>query len=104
MRRFKHGPVNSADPRATAVEPAEASSAVRALWRAAQGDWAGAHRLVQDDPSREAAWVHAYLHREEGDDANAAYWYSRAGRSRHSGDLRTEWDAIATTLLAQGQA
>ncbi len=53
---------------------------VAALDAEAAGNWDPAHELVQDDPSREAAWVHAYLHRREGDPGNARYWYSRAGQ------------------------
>ena len=75
--------------------------ALEALWRAAKGDWDGAHRLVQDDSSREAAWVHAYLHRVEGDLGNARYWYGRADRSPASGPLEAEWDEIAGALLAR---
>ena len=51
-----------------------------ALGLVAAGDWDGAHALVQDDPSPEAAWVHAHLHRVEGDLTNAGYWYRRAGK------------------------
>lgn len=53
---------------------------IRALELCARGEWDAAHAIVQDDPSREAAWVHAYLHRVEGDLSNAAYWYARAAR------------------------
>jgi hypothetical protein len=53
---------------------------LRAMWHAAHGDWNAAHGLVQDDPSLNAAWVHAYLHRVEGDLGNARYWYHRAGK------------------------
>lgn len=80
--------------------PERLSVPLRALWIEAQGDWDRAHRLVQDDPSREAAWVHAYLHRKEGDLGNARYWYSRAGRAPASGSLEVEWRDIAEALLA----
>ena len=73
--------------------------ALAALWRAAKGDWDGAHRLVQDEDTREAAWVHAYLHRVEGDLGNARHWYGRAGRSPETGPLDAEWDGIAEALL-----
>ena len=53
---------------------------LRALWYAAKGNWKRAHELVQDDPSYEAAWIHAYLHRVEGDLGNARYWYHQAGK------------------------
>ena len=54
------------------------------------GDWEGAHRLVQSDNSAEAAWVHAHLHRVEGDLSNARYWYGRAGRPEATGALAKE--------------
>ena len=79
--------------------PNQLSPALEALWWAAKGDWNRAHVLVQDDPSREAAWVHAYLHRVEGDLGNAGYWYRTAGRPAASGSLEVEWDAIAAALL-----
>ncbi|MEX6507910.1 hypothetical protein [Jiella sp. M17.18] len=70
----------------------------RALDRLAAGDWDGAHAIVQDDPSEEAAWIHAHLHRIEGDLGNAAYWYRRAGRSMPSDDLDDERAAIMREL------
>ncbi len=73
---------------------------LEALWRAGTGDWDGAHRLVQDDGSPDAAWVHAYLHRVEGDLGNARYWYGQAGRSPAAGALESEWEEIAAALLA----
>jgi hypothetical protein len=77
---------------------AEGSPALKALNLAASGDWDGAHKLVQDDPSPEAAWVHAHLHRVEGDLGNAGYWYRRAGKPVASGDLDAERKSIETTL------
>lgn len=76
----------------------EAAQLNEALRRLATGDWEGAHALVQDDPSREAAWIHAHLHRTEGDLANARYWYGRAGRPEHSGSLEEELAAIQAAL------
>ena len=81
------------------AEPAGISIPLRALWRSVHGDWEGAHQLVQDDSSRQAAWVHAYLHRREGDGGNAQYWYSRAGRPEASGEFDAEWEQIAAVLL-----
>ncbi len=80
--------------------PAQLSGPLRALLCEAAGQWDEAHALVQDDPGREAAWVHAYLHRKDGDIGNAGYWYSRAGRSPARGDSAVEWRAIAEALLA----
>ncbi len=70
----------------------------RALDRLAAGDWDGAHGIVQDDPSSEAAWIHAHLHRVEGDLDNAAYWYGLAGRAVESGDIDKERQTIADAL------
>ena len=61
-------------------EIAKLSLPIRALWHAAHGNWDTAHQLVQDDPSSDCAWVHAYLHRVEGDIGNARYWYHQAGK------------------------
>lgn len=80
--------------------PGELSDPLRALWHAAGGDWQRAHAIVQDDPGAEAAWVHAHLHRVEGDIANADYWYRRAGRTRPPGGEDEElWD-IAAALIS----
>jgi hypothetical protein len=81
--------------------PADLTPALRALWHDAKGDWAAAHACVQDDASRDGAWVHAYLHRKEGDLGNAGYWYARAGRSAPARGvaLETEWADIARSLL-----
>jgi hypothetical protein len=64
----------------------------------AAGDWDGAHELVQDDPSAEAAWVHAHLHRVEGDLSNAGYWYRRASKPVAAGDFDAERRAIEEAL------
>lgn len=72
---------------------------LRALLIDYNGDWDRAHSLVQNESTTEAAWVHAYLHRKEGDDANANYWYSNAGRYFSTSSLEIEWEEIAITLL-----
>ena len=82
--------------------PAGLRAALEALWWAGKGAWDRAHALVQDGTGVEAAWVHAYLHRVEGDLANAGYWYRRAGRPVASGSQDEEWSAIAAALLASG--
>lgn len=79
--------------------PPTLPSLLRALWLDAHGDWNGAHNIAQEDESREAAWVHAYLHRKEGDAGNASYWYRRAARPPATGGLEQEWDVIASALL-----
>ena len=70
-----------------------------ALWLEARGDWEAAHAMAQAADEPAGAWVHAYLHRKEGDLANAAYWYRQAERPPAKGDLRAEWETIARTLL-----
>jgi len=75
-----------------------------ALWWAAKGGWDQAHGIVQDEPTADAAWVHAYLHRVEGDPGNAGYWYRRAGRPVAAGSLETEWERITSALLGAGTA
>jgi hypothetical protein len=79
--------------------PAGVPPAILALWHDARGDWDAAHRVAQDIDTRDGAWIHAYLHRKEGDLGNAGYWYRRAGRAPASGPLDDEWTAIAAALL-----
>ena len=83
--------------------PAGLSPPMVALWHDARGDWEAAHRVAQDIESPDGAWIHAYLHRKEGDAGNAAYWYRRAGKPVASMSLEAEFDAIATTLLAPAE-
>ena len=80
--------------------PPGLAPALAALWRDARGDWDGAHNLAQADEGGDGAWVHAYLHRKEGDAGNAAYWYRRAGKPVARTTLAQEWDEIAKALLA----
>ena len=79
--------------------PPTLPSAVQALWWDAKGDWNKAHECAQAQDDKEGAWVHAYLHRKEGDPSNAGYWYRRAGKSPATTPLDAEWDAIASALL-----
>ena len=83
--------------------PAEEASALQpllhALWQDARGNWEGAHELAQAVETRDGAWIHAYLHRKEGDASNAAYWYRRTGKPVFAGSLQAEWEAIASALL-----
>ena len=83
----------------SATPPAGLAPAILALWHDARGDWDAAHRVAQDIDGRDGAWIHAYLHRKEGDLGNAGYWYRRAGRQAAVGSLDDEWTAIATALL-----
>ncbi len=95
LEEFRH---SAAGP--DAEPPPGLSTALQALWHDARGDWDRAHACAQAGPGREGAWVHAYLHRKEGDESNAAYWYQRANRPAAGGPLADEWAAIARTLLA----
>ena len=70
-----------------------------ALWWAGKGNWDKAHKIVQDEDSVEAAWVHAYLHRVEGDLANARYWYRQATRTPATATFDAEWAEISRALL-----
>jgi hypothetical protein len=83
--------------------PAGSSLVLQALWHDARGDWESAHECAQEDHGRDGAWVHAYLHRKDGDLGNAGYWYSRAGRSvpEKAVTLGTEWAEIARALVAR---
>ena len=79
--------------------PPELSPAIAALWHDARGEWEAAHRIAQDVAGKDGSWVHAYLHRKEGDAGNAAYWYRRAGQPAADDSLTAEWERIAVSLL-----
>jgi hypothetical protein len=79
--------------------PQGMSGALLALWHDARDDWNAAHESAQRDESAKGAWVHAYLHRKEGDPANAGYWYRRAGRHLPKCAIDAEWEQIAGELL-----
>jgi hypothetical protein len=84
----------------SAPEPPPAlNQALRALWLDARGNWDGAHDAAQADEGWAGDWVHAYLHRKEGDAGNAAYWYRRARKPVCRISLDEEWAEIAKALL-----
>ena len=84
----------------SASQPPEGISVyIEALWYDAKGDWQKAHELIQDLPDKNASWIHAYLHRKEGDTWNADYWYSKASKKRPGLSLDKEWDEIVAALL-----
>jgi len=85
-----------ADP----TPPAGLTPLVEAMWREAKGEWDAAHALAQAQDDADGAWVHAYLHRVEGDLANAGYWYRRADKQPSHEPLRDEWTTIVQALLA----
>jgi hypothetical protein len=82
-------------------EPPDGLSALlKALWYEGKNNWEQAHNIAQDVPSAEGSWVHAYLHRKEGDQGNAAYWYHRAGKPLPLVSHEKEWEQIVSALLA----
>ena len=78
--------------------PAGTPTLLGAMWHEARGDWEQAHQITQAEPGPSACWVHAYLHRREGDLSNAGYWYRRAGRPMPASSLDDEWAQIASAL------
>jgi hypothetical protein len=79
--------------------PRELPAPLAALWWDAKGEWARAHGMVDDLSTPDAMAVHAYLHRKEGVEWNANYWYSRAGRKFHRATFEEEWQALVEGLL-----
>lgn len=86
----------------SSAEPPDGLTApLAALWWDAKGEWARAHALVDELETREGMAVHAYLHRKEGMEWNADYWYAKAGRGFHRATLEAEWEALAEGLLGE---
>lgn len=85
----------------SAAKPPQALGlALTALWWDAKGDWNAAHEQVQRDEGNPVCdWVHAYLHRKEGDSSNAGYWYRSAGKKAATGALEQEWGEILQALI-----
>lgn len=83
-----------------AAPPKNISQPLLALWHDVRGDWNAAHETAQSAEDEAGAWVHAYLHRKEGDASNAAYWYRRARKPIATDALSTEWERIVSALLA----
>lgn len=84
--------------------PEDCGLALAGLWWDAKGDWTRAHESAQQDEGPAGSWVHAYLHRKEGDSSNAAYWYSRCGRRPSQASLEEEWDEIVIVLTRKQTA
>jgi hypothetical protein len=80
--------------------PPDLTAPLEALWWDAKGNWTGAHALVDELETQDGMAVHAYLHRKEGEQGNADYWYQRAGRNFHRENLDQEWAALVEVLLA----
>ena len=83
--------------------PEDLTVALAALWWDAKGDWTKAHKSAQRDEGPAGAWVHAYLHRKEGDLSNAGYWYDRAGKPQGSIPLDEEWAEIVNALMNENR-
>jgi hypothetical protein len=96
LAEFKQSQANARPPGALSV-------ALTALWWAGKDDWDKAHKIVMDEGDRDCAWVHAYLHRVEGDADNARYWYRQAGKAAASCALETEYESIVQALLSAEQ-
>jgi hypothetical protein len=94
---FKHSLVKPKPP--DGISPA-----LVGLWWAGKDDWEKAHKLVMNEEDADCAWVHAYLHRVEGDLDNANYWYRQARHEAAKGNLAAEWAAIAAALLTAKSA
>jgi hypothetical protein len=80
--------------------PTGISDLLKALWFEGKGDWESAHNIAQDIHTKDGSWIHAYLHRVEGDLGNASYWYSRANRKMPTVTIKEEWSDIAEELLS----
>ena len=97
-------PAALAESLSKSVPPAGLPPTVQALWWAAKGNWDTAHKIVMNEETSEAAWVHAYLHRVEGDLGNAGYWYRQAGQPAAKDSLEAEWARITAALGGGGAA
>jgi hypothetical protein len=92
-----HKSLNSEHP------PEGLTPSLAALWWDAKGDWTKAHESAQQDEGPAGAWVHAYLHRKEGDLSNAGYWYGRAGKPQSHIPLEGEWAEIVRDLVNESR-
>ena len=92
LPQFKESLINN-------LPPAHTSVYLSALWFDGKGNWQKAHELIQDLSDKTASWVHAYLHRKEGDIWNADYWYKKAGKERPSFSLQEEWEQITHQII-----
>lgn len=84
--------------------PKGISPQLEAMWHEGKDDWDRAHNIAQDIHTADGSWIHAYLHRKEGDQGNAAYWYRQAGRPVSRLSLKEEWEEIVRELLRTGSS
>jgi hypothetical protein len=82
-----------------AAPPEACNDLLKALWYAGKNNWHAAHNIAQEIHTREGSWIHAYLHRVEGDIGNATYWYHKAGRPMPEGALENEWEELVKAFL-----
>lgn len=82
-----------------AAAPKNLTPALCAMWEDARGNWTTAHAIAQELEDKSGSWIHAYLHRKEGELGNAGYWYRRAGQPIPTDGLEEEWTRIVTALL-----
>jgi hypothetical protein len=81
------------------ILPGGVSMALSALWYAGKKEWEQAHNIAQNIETKDGYWVHAYLHRQEGDEGNANYWYNKAGKPMPRYSLEKEWEEIVRAML-----
>jgi hypothetical protein len=79
--------------------PTGLNSLLQAMWYDGKGNWEMAHNIAQEVHSKEGSWIHAYLHRKEGDDGNASYWYHKAGEKFPTVALEKEWEELIERFL-----
>lgn len=72
---------------------------LQAMWFDGKDDWDKAHDIAQEIHTKDGSWIHAYLHRKEGDEGNAGYWYARAGKPFNRKSLQEEWNELVTDFL-----
>jgi hypothetical protein len=83
----------------TKPQPPALPPVLEAMWHDGKEDWEQAHNIAQEIHNQEGSWIHAYLHRKEGDNGNALYWYQRAGKKMPGVSLQEEWEGIVKALL-----
>jgi hypothetical protein len=81
--------------------PPQVATLLKALWHDARGEWNSAHDLAQEVNTQDGSWIHAYLHRKEGDRSNAQYWYHRANRKMPDYSLEQEWEELVNVFLSK---
>ena len=94
LEEFKSGLQNTSPPSGL-------NRYLLALWHDRMGNWQLSHEIVQDIDTQNASWIHAYLHRKEGDKSNALYWYTKAGKNMPDYSLEKEWEDIVRSNLEQ---